>query len=492
MTENTLNLKRLAEEAEAFFTELLQEHYSNLAGLKPDLSLQPIYVRHAGLFAPNTVRFFLKAETDPSDREYRYFREFIVEGYLENRVKQFSEEVVNRETQATVLWEGREIPLRMVAKEISSEPDMSRRHHLDQERRKVNSTINGYRLARWNTLYATVQELGFKSYGHAMDRLKDLRLSWLRSALTEFLRQTEASYRSQLTQRLHDIGVPVESATKADLARLLRAPQYDSLFPKERLIDTLARTLQGLGLDLGAQPNIVLDTEPRPLKSPRAFCAPIQVPDRIMLVINPQGGQDDYQALLHEAGHAEHFAHTDPSLPVAFRRLGDNSVTETFAFLFHYLTTDPLWLETYLSDGEVAASYVSFARFIKTYMLRRYAAKLLYEMDLHFSQDLTRAPQLYAETLSRYLLVTHFPEDCLTDLDDGFYAAQYLRAWMMEAQLRTWLRGRHGPEWWAREAAGSDLISLWRWGQRENALELALRLGYEGLELQPLLWDLGV
>ena len=46
-------------------------------------------------------------------------------------------------------------------------------------------------------------------------------------------------------------------------------------------------------------------------KSPRAFCAPIEVPGKVMLVIQPIGGKDDWEALFHEAGHTEHYAHTN-------------------------------------------------------------------------------------------------------------------------------------------------------------------------------------
>lgn len=483
-------LEQLSTEAEAFFRELLEEHYYNLSGLKPELSLQPIYTRHAKLFSLQTVTAFLAPDLDPKDREAVYFREFAVEGYLENRTKELSEEILNKETQATVPWDGRDIPLRAVSKEIAAEADLTRRHQLDEARRRVNSSINPVRKARWQTLYATVGELGFGNYGQAMDQLKGLQLNWLRTASSGFLTDTLDLYRTRLQTYLKEIGVGPNEATRADLAHLFRAPQYDVLFPKERLITTLESTVAGMGLHLRSQPNIALDTEPRPLKSPRAFCAPIEVPNRIMLVINPQGGQDDYQALLHEAGHAEHFAHTDPSLPFAFRRLGDNSVTETFAFLFHYLTIDPGWIVTYLSDGEAAKDYVEFAKFVKLYMLRRYAAKLIYEMEMHFSHGLEEAPSRYAEILSTHLLVRHFPEDFLTDLDDGFYSAQYLRAWILEAQVRSWLRGKHGRHWWADEQTGHDLVLLWQQGQRYSAPEVARSLGLDPLDLRPLLNDL--
>ena len=47
-----------------------------------------------------------------------------------------------------------------------------------------------------------------------------------------------------------------------------------------------------------------------PGKSPRAFCSPIEVPGKVMLVIQPIGGHDDWRALFHEAGHTEHYANT--------------------------------------------------------------------------------------------------------------------------------------------------------------------------------------
>src|SRR5207302_780811 len=89
-----------------------------------------------------------------------------------------------------------------------------------------------------------------------------------------------------------------------------RATSWDEAFPKELMLPALEATLSDLGIDLRAQENVHLDIEERPRKTPRAFCAPIEVPDRVMLVIQPIGGPDDWRALFHEAGHTEHFANT--------------------------------------------------------------------------------------------------------------------------------------------------------------------------------------
>src|SRR5439155_15872223 len=116
-------------------------------------------------------------------------------------------------------------------------------------------------------------------------------------------------------------------------------------FPAERLVPSLLETCAGLGIDVESQPGVRLDTESRPKKSPRAFCAPVRVPGEVYLVIARIGGRDDYAALFHEAGHTEHYAHMEATLPAEDRYLGDNSVTEGFAFLFEHLTDDSAWLE---------------------------------------------------------------------------------------------------------------------------------------------------
>ena len=169
---------------------------------------------------------------------------------------------------------------------------------------------------------------------------------------------------------------------RSDLPRFFRAADLDPAFPADRLVDSFADTLDGLGIDLRGQANVHLDAEPRRTKSPRAFCSTPRVPDEVYLVIAPTGGRDDYGALFHEGGHAEHYANTDPGLAFEFRHLGDNSVTESFAFLLEHLIEDRDWLRDGLGveDPEPAAAH---ARAFELVMLRRYAAKLAYELELH-------------------------------------------------------------------------------------------------------------
>src|SRR5207248_10959695 len=119
--------------------------------------------------------------------------------------------------------------------------------------------------------------------------------------------------------------IGLDEARPWDVVRLFRAPELDQLYPNDQMLPALERTLNDLGIDLHAQENVHLDLDARPSKSPRAFCAPIEVPGKVMLVIQPIGGKDDWEELIHEAGPPEHYANTDGTQKMEEQRHGDIS-----------------------------------------------------------------------------------------------------------------------------------------------------------------------
>jgi hypothetical protein len=83
----------------------------------------------------------------------------------------------------------------------------------------------------------------------------------------------------------------------------------------------------------------------------------------------------------------------------------------------------------------------------------------------------------YAELQTEATGFKRNPAHYLSDVDDGFYAGAYLRAWVFEAALREYLRTRYGRRWWASRKAGDELIDLWNTSSRYTVEELARLLG---------------
>jgi hypothetical protein len=277
--------------------------------------------------------------------------------------------------------------------------------------------------------------------------------------------------------------VPFAEAERWDTSRVFRGQNWDTVFPAERMVPALEGTLSDLGVDLRSQRNVELDLEDRPNKSPRAFCAPFEVPGRVVLVIKPIGGPDDWRALFHEAGHTEHFAHTSADLAVEERRMGDNAVTEGWASLMEHLTDEPAWLNRML-DFPRPAEYAAEGSTTVLWLLRRYAAKLLYEIEFHGGADPETMATRYAEILGDALKVVPSPTDYLSDFDTGFYVTEYLRSWSFEAQMRGFLREKFGNAWFSSHDAGSLLRELWSEGQRMNADEMLREVTGASIEME--------
>src|SRR5205814_8347386 len=155
--------------------------------------------------------------------------------------------------------------------------------------------------------------------------------------------------------------------------------------------------------DMNAIPNIRLDLEDRPQKSPRACVIPSNPPDVVHLITRAQGGLSDYQAFLHEAGHALHYASVDPRLPYTFRSVSrDHALTEIYSYIFEAVTREPGWHAQYfgLSDAE-AAENAEAVVFLEALLYRRYVAKLEFELEFwsRFGSD-GGTPDGYAERLT--------------------------------------------------------------------------------------------
>jgi hypothetical protein len=78
------------------------------------------------------------------------------------------------------------------------------------------------------------------------------------------------------------------------------------------------------------------------------------------------------------------------------------------------------------------------------------------------------------------------PVGFLADVDPGFYVTSYLRAWALEAQLRTALREQFGRAWFAERKAGALLRELWNEGQGLDADEIAREVTGSELSLDPV------
>jgi len=288
-------------------------------------------------------------------------------------------------------------------------------------------------------------------------------------------------------------GIAFNELAHADYFYFQRAPRLAPFFPAEELMPTYAAAMEGFGIRAEKQKNIHIDAAERPFKNPRAACFRINAPDDVRLLIAPVGGALDYTTLFHETGHAQHFGSSSRDLVNRYPEFlypPEAATTEGHAFLFSHLFLDADWLAERRSGIGLtrAREIVRDLALVVCSSIRRRCGSLSYEIQLHDSQNV-RSEQLmmsFADALSNAMHFRRSPALYLTEVDDDFYSAAYLRAWAFEASLREYLKTRYGRRWWASRKCGDELIDLWNTSSRYTVEELARLIGFGEISFELL------
>ena len=151
--------------------------------------------------------------------------------------------------------------------------------------------------------------------------------------------------------------------------------------------------------------------------------------------------------------------------------------------LLEHLTDDAGWLSKML-DFPKPREYAAEGSAILLYFVRRYCAKLLYEIEFHQAADPRDMQSRYVELQADALKITPAPQDYLWDMDGRYYVSCYLRAWALESQLSTFLQEKFGRDWYTQRAAGSLVRELWSEGQRMNGDELLREVTGGSIEME--------
>ena len=494
----SLSIDRLRREGDGFMEELSREYYLAHSGHKATAELQPIYAKHAGILGPDVLAMVLEmfraAPAGSEDRRgLRLLTDWLVEAQSARVLATLDERDITWEATAVVrLADGRQLEYQRVAIELANSTDVRERHAIDQARAAlVERELAPMRRERFQRERDITEDIGLAAdYNSAFELLSGISLDALREQCDAFLRDTQPMWDDVLPEFLKSrLGMTRAEATRADALALFRAKEFDRFFPPASMESSIRKQVREMGVDPAAAGRILFDTGDREGKRSRAFCAPVRIPNEVYLVMRPHGGQTDWNTFLHELGHALHFAYMRPDLPYEYRWLGDNSITEGYAMLFDHLMQDEGWLRRYTEVGPAdVPTFLRAVGFEELHFLRRYAAKLGYEIEL-YGGDLPwdALPDLYTERLTNATSFRYSPADAFVDVDPRFYAARYLRAWQLQALITETLVEKYDTDWWRNPRAGPWICSaLLGEGQRELADEQAQRVAGKKLTFDPL------
>jgi hypothetical protein len=487
-------------ELQRYLFERAEEGRAVRVGEKEISERAEIVARYRDLFTREQLDGLKDAEAGlegiERERVYR-LRKTCEAGLVDIELSEREDAFENAVLARRIEFRGEELPLRSAQAQLAVTPGYHDREELGSLHGDASAEFNDDRL----DLLRAREELDAELSGEPdpvarNDEEKGISLQELSEVLAAASSAANDAY-GRLSSRWFDKLLGDERAevpTSYHVGWLRRLSPLAATYTKERATEVCLETLRALGFDLDEEPNIKLDLDDRPQKSPRACVIAADPPKVVHLITRTQGGLHDYQAFLHEAGHALHYGGCDPNLPYTFRNLSrDHALTEIYSYIFEAISREAGWHQQYFSlSDEQAAENAEATTFLEALLYRRYTAKLQYELEFwsNFGQN-GRLPERYRKRLTDATGIAYRPDAYLADMDAGFYSADYLRAWIRSAQLREWLKREVGGDWWRDRRTGDHLRSLFAEGTRPSSEEIAGRLGFDPHDTTPLLAELG-
>ena len=189
------------------------------------------------------------------------------------------------------------------------------------------------------------------------------------------------------------------------------------------------------------------------------------------------GRLHDYQAFLHEAGHALHYGGCDPELPYTFRRIArDHALTEIYSYIVEAISQEPGWHERYFG--------LSAERPLRT-RRRRPSSKRSCSAATRRSSGSsstsghgsrpTEEHRRGTPTGSLLPPATHIDARAISPTWMRASTPPNLRAWIRSSQLRSHLLSEVGDDWWCNSGTGDLLRDLFLEGTKPTSEEIAGR-----------------
>jgi hypothetical protein len=483
-----------------YLLERSEEGRAVRVGEKETSEQAAIVARYADLFSRDQLRALHEEEDgevgEARERLYR-LRKTCEAGLVAADLAERDDELENALLAARIEFVGEEMPLRSALAKLAVLNDYRKRDALAEAYRNRSASFNEQRLDLLRAYEELESDLSEEADPVARnEEEKQISMRELATVLrqaTEAIEERFLRLREKWFERVLGPDRDPQPVSLAHLSYVRRLSPLESTYTKDRATEVCLETVGALGFDLAADRNIRLDLDDRPQKAPRACVIASDPPKVVHLITRAQGGLHDYQAFLHEAGHALHYAGVDPGLPYTFRRISrDHALTEIYSYICEAITREPGWHARHfdLSDDD-ARENAEATVFLEALLFRRYTSKLQFELD--FWSDFDRAgveSDEYARRLTESTGMVYHSDGHLADMDAGFYSADYLRAWVRHAQLRAYLIREVGEDWWRSHETGDVLRNLFVEGTRPTSEEIAVRLGYEPFDTGPLVAEL--
>ena len=473
----------LAAKAEALLRsqdELVWKHWTE--GIPADLA--KTYVGTEGWLTPESVARVarLRAQTS-DDRERRaleHLHAYLAGEWMAQQLADVSDAIASLEQSLTFQVAGTDRPYRNLESILASEKSALRRKQIYAAATPAVEKVAALVERRGARAAELLPTLNLEPTAWTTE-LREATPEQLGALADAVLTRTQEAWTGALTRLAQrELQLPLDRIGRQDLPRLVRLPATEG-FKRAEVISRIRSTLGPLQLDPAALKTVTLDAGDAPKKNPRGLVLGVVVPTDVRISLKPVGGARDQRSALHEFGHAVHDAFTEERR-FELAKLGNRTNAEALAALLESLTTEPGWLEQAGLSADASRAWIQGVSVQELFLVRRAAGKVLFNVAA--SRPAADLHAAYRATMNRAYGLPGTAQDevrLTLDQESTLGAADYLRGWLLAAQIRSALVRKLGARWWENPGAGGLLKPLLTPGNALGADGLARALGDPGV-----------
>lgn len=338
-------------------------------------------------------------------------------------------------------------------------------------------------------------DLGYNNYLNIVFKEQNLKLDDYAKLLRELSEKSDQTYRNILERmktnlRKNDLEIwDLAYAHKSINSRV------DQFFPVDSQLVYVKQSLKDIGFNLEKMP-IYYDLESRPEKSEFAYAFPIKPPDDMRILANLIDGYQSCETLMHEVGHAVHFAKIKQDEPLFYHLI--NSIwIEGMAQTLAGLMKNSDWLQYYAHVPKADAdNFMEAQKELAVVYLRSTLLRLNFELEAYKNpnRDLN---QLYWSLFEQYMYLPKHADiypwaSIIHYTTHPVYLQNYLYADIIAAQSLAFISEMYEGQMFKRTTGSFLNQNFYRFGSRYDWRDLFDRGTGEELDPSYFLNNLGL
>jgi hypothetical protein len=324
-------------------------------------------------------------------------------------------------------------------------------HFIDFEITKLNTDGFETHLAELKIL----EKLGFKCKREFIEFVYSLDLIELSEYFTVLVKEMIEIYKS-----------------KNESEYLNSFYAFDEYFSEEKMLYKIKGGLSKMGILIYRSNNLKFEFMKSSSSNTSSFCAALNIPSDIRIVLHKKNGHLLYSSVLHELGHALQFMYQTPELSKEYKYFPQ--IKEGYSLLFESLLRNKYFLRENIFnyDEELIHDFTKMKNYWDLKNIIIHIVSFIFTLKADNVKDLNSLGKLFKGTVKEFEVPELFTKSELEYFDSSYKNLSYLTGLVFQFFLSNILEEKFGNNWCINKKTGKFLFKLWNDDCTLNEVEL--------------------